>query len=273
MQIYADYSNKLNSNCYTADRGGHQVLVLVCHNTEGKGESNFGQTRAEAQQHSDFEAEYLANNPAQVSIHYVVGEEECDAPIYRIVPEAYTAYHCGGEPGFPSKWVNPDDSKEYGGYGLNQVAIGIELVGQHNETVGPKQLASLQALMQDLVSRYPILKKQGHIVAHKELEGDREDGVNWYKQAIEWVAGVNPVAPTPVITPISYQVTVPQFEATVRKGPGRQYDIVTSLKPDPTKQYHVDGESHGELISSDDVWVHLPDVGGFATRTVVQVIH
>lgn len=272
MQFYADYSNKLNSNCYTSDRGGHQVLVLVCHNTEGKGESNTGQSATDAQQRSDFEAQYLSNNPAQVSIHYVVGEEECGAPIYRIVPENYTAYHCGGEPGFPSKWVNPEDNKEYGGYGLNQVAIGIELVGQHNETVGPKQLASLKVLVQDIVSRYSILKKQGHIVAHKELEGDREDGVNWYKQAIEYAAG-EPDAPTPVIAPMSYQVTVPQFAATVRKGPGRQYDVVATLNPDPNKQYHVDGEAHGEQISNDDVWVHLPDAGGFATRTVVQIVH
>lgn len=272
MKIYADYSNKLNSDCYTSDRGNHPVLALVCHNTEGKGESNRGQTAAEAQQHSDFEASYLASNAAQVSIHWVVGEEECGAPIYKIVPEEYTAYHCGGEPGFPSKWVNPDDSKVYGGYNLNQVAIGIELVGQHDETVGPNQLASLKDLVQDIVSRYPVLKKPGHIVAHAELEGDRQDGRNWVKQTLEWVVGVDPATHPPVMTPLSYQVTIPQYEATVRQGPGREYQIVTTLKPNPNKQYKVDGEAHGEQINDDDVWSHLPDAGGFVTRTILKVV-
>ena len=279
MNIYADHSHKLDPNCYTADRGGHPILLLVCHNTEGKQESNTGQTRAEAQQHSDFEADYLTSNPAQVSIHWVVGEEECDAPIYKIVPEEFTAYHCGGEPNFPSKWVNPDDGAAYGGYKLNQVAIGIELVGQHSEVVGPKQLASLQALVQDIVSRNPILRKPGHIVAHKELEGDREDGVNWVKEAVEWTVEAmtgNPAveAPAPVITPLSYQVTVLQYDATVRKGPSRQYEVITTLKADPNKQYHVDGEAHGELISNDDVWSHLNDgsVQGFVSRTVLKIM-
>lgn len=273
MHIYADYSNKLNSDCYTSDRGGHSVLLLVCHNTEGKGEANTGQSLTEAQQRSDFEAAYLASNPSQVSIHWVVGEEECGAPIYRIVPEAYTAYHCGGEPNFPSKWVNPDDNREYGGYRLNQVAIGVELVGQHTEVLGPNQLASLKALVQDIVSRYPIFKKPGHIVAHKELEGDREDGVNWVKQALEWAVGVDPATPSPVIIPLSYDVMIPQYEANVRKGPGRAYDIVTTLKPDPSQKYHVDGEAHGDNINGDDVWSHLPSAGGFVSRTLLQIQH
>lgn len=188
MQPYADYSNRLDPNCFTSDRGGRPVLVLVCHNTEGAGEYNTGQTAAEAQQHSDFEASYLASNAAQVSIHWVVGEEECGAPIYKVVPEQYTAYHCGGEPGFPSQWKDPHTGNTYGGYGLNEVAIGIELVGQHNESVGPNQLASLKNLVLDIVARYPILKEPGRIVAHAWLEGDRQDGRNWVAQAQSWVA-------------------------------------------------------------------------------------
>lgn len=275
MQIYADCSNKLNSKCYTSDRGGHPILLLVCHNTEGKNESNTGQSRAEAQQHSDFEAQYLTSNQEEVSIHWVVGEEECDAPIYKIVPEQHTAYHCGGTPPkFVSKWVNPEDGKSYGGFNLNQVAIGIELVGQHDETVGSKQLAALQALVLDIFSRYPILKRKGHIVAHKELEGDRQDGANWIKQAIEWVSGVDTDVPTPVIELLSYKVTIPQV-ATVRKGPGRDYDVITTLKADSTKQYQVDGEAHGDNINGDDVWSHLNDgsTKGFVSRSALTILH
>lgn len=252
------------------------MLLLVCHNTAGPNDNNSPNLpKAQAQTLSDAAAKYLTSNDRTVSVHWVVGAEAAGAPIYKVVPEAGTAYHCGGNPpNYPSSWVNPEDNRTYGGYALNQVAVGIELFGHENDNLGPNQLASLKALVLDIFSRYPILKQKGHIVAHKELEGDRQDGANWVKQAIEWVTGVNTDVPPPIIDPIKYKVTIPQV-ATVRKGPGRDYDVVATLKADPNKQYQVDGELHGDNINGDDVWSHLndPTAQGFVSRTALTILH
>jgi hypothetical protein len=274
MKIYADYSNRLDPDCYTRGRGGQPVLVLVCHNTAGPSDRNFaGQDAAMAQKLSDQAAAYLTSNDRQVSIHWLVGAEACGAPIYRIVPEENTAYHCGGNPpAYPSKWADPDSKQSFGGFGLNQVSIGIELFGQPGDTLGPNQAAALKALVQDIASRNTKLQNANRIVAHASLEGDRTDGKNWVAQAQGWVkevggggGGVNLIA-------ISYKVTIPAGKAVVRTGPGRNYPPVTNLDADPNKQYQVDGEAHGELIGTDDVWSHLPEVNGFVTRTALKII-
>lgn len=269
FSIYRDLSNSLNQNCFTAGRDNNPVLLLVCHNTAGPNDTN-AVGSAQAQALSDTAARYLTSNDRQASVHWLVGGEACNAPIYRIVPESDTAYHCGGDPpSFPSRWQNPADQKIYGGFGLNQVSIGIELFGQSNETLGPKQAASLQALVQDIVRRYPILAQSGHIVPHADLEGDRTDGRNWVKQAIGWAGSIS----HDECIPITYKVIVPRGQASVRSGPGRTFSIITNLAADPNKIYQVDCEKHGELIGSDDVWSHLVDAGGYVTRTALQIVN
>ncbi|HEX2909391.1 MAG TPA: N-acetylmuramoyl-L-alanine amidase [Chloroflexia bacterium] len=277
MNIYADYSNRLDPNCYTQGRQGSSVLVLVCHSTCGPDDRNFpGQDPAVAQRLSDQAAAYLTSNDRQVSIHWLVGAEACGAPIYRVVPEEHTAYHCGGTPPqFPSRWVNPTDGKEYGRFGLNLVSLGIELFGQANDTVGPKQLSALQTLVQNIAGRYPVLGNNGHIVDHASLEGDRTDGKNWVTQARGFVGSAGAASSSAAgfsVVPIQYMITIPAGSATVRSGPGRSYSIITSLSADPQKIYHVDGEAHGEQIGNDDVWSHVAEAGGFVTRTAVKIM-
>lgn len=268
FSIYRDLSNSLNQNCYTPGRNNNPVLVLVCHNTAGPNDSNSVGSAA-AQSLSDTAARYLTSNDRQASVQWLVGAEACNAPIYRIVPESDTAYHCGGNPpNYPSRWKNPSDQKIYGGFGLNQVAIGIELFGQPNDGLGPNQAAALQALVQEIVRRYPVLAQPGHIVAHAELEGDRTDGRNWVKQAISWAGTVS----HDECIPISYKVIVPKGQANVRSGPGRTFSIISSLASDPNKQYQVDCEKHGELIGTDDVWSHIVEVSGYVTRTALQIV-
>jgi hypothetical protein len=237
MDFYRDLSGQLNPKCYTSDRGGQSILLLVCHNTEGKNENNTGQDVATAQERSDFEAAFLADNTYEVSIHYVIGEEECNAPTYRVVPEEFTAYHCGGTPPqYPSSWTNPNSGQVYGGYNLNQVAIGIELVGQHYETVGPNQAASLKLLVEDLVSRYPILKEPGHIIAHASLEADRQDGRNWVDLARTWATEANQppvITPSPLPTPVTNNVVV---EPGLVDGPG----------------FLAEAESHKDTLETDE---------------------
>ena len=278
MNIYADYSNRLNPDCYTKGRDGKSVLVLVCHNTAGPHDFNPGN-----QALSDAAALYLTSNDRQVSIHWVVGAEAVGAPIYRVVPEDSIAYHAGGTPPqFPSRWVNPDDGLVYGRYGLNQVSIGIELFGNEKDQVGPNQQAALKALVLDIVSRFPVIARPGHIVAHAELEGDRTDGKNWVNLAKGWVSGGATSASASAglqTTPVSYQAKIRVGKATVRSGPGRSFSIITTLDATDGKTYTVDGEAHGDAIpdsrqasGSDDVWAHLSAVNGFVTRTALTAV-
>ncbi len=281
MKIYADYSNRLNPNNFSKGRDGHPVLVLVCHNTAGPNDTNTNDPTM-SQSLSDAAATYLTSNDRQVSIHWVVGAEAAGAPIYRVVPETDIAYHCGGTPPqFPSHWVNPDDNVAYGRYGLNQVAIGIELFGQVKDQVGPNQLNSLKQLVQDIVTRFPLLAKPGHIVAHASLEGDRTDGLNWVEQAKSWVkSGSGYVAGAAfTVTPINYKVNLTVTKATVRSGPGRTYTILTTLDGTQNKAYQVTGEAHGDAIpdtrqpnGTDDVWAFVQEANGFVTRTALKQV-
>ena len=290
MNIYSDLSSKLDPNCYTQGREGKPTLVLVCHNTAGPNDNNSPTLdRGTAQTLSDAAARYLTSNDRQVSVQWLVGAEACDAPIYRIVPDDSIAYHAGGSPPqYPSRWVNPDDGSVYGRYGLNQVSIGIELYGQVKDQIGPKQLASLKTLVEDIIHRYPNIGKPGHIVAHAALEGDRTDGLNWVDAAKGWaaaLAGGRPIA-APAAAPasrtatVNYKVKVTSGKATVRSGPGRSFSVVGSLDAATGTVYQADSEAHGDAIpdsrqasGSDDVWVHLPTANGFVTRTALTVVN
>ena len=243
--IYMDLSGQLDQNCYTVGRGaGNEVNLLVCHNTDGPHDSNIPrQSRTDAQAMSDAAAKYLTSNDRTVSVHWVVGAEACGAPLYRIVPETSTAYQCGGNPpAFPSRWINPGDGKVYGGYLLNQNSIGIEVVGNHNETIGPNQQATLKALVTGIAQRYPVLKGQGRIVAHAHLEGDRQDGLNWEALAKEWVRAMNDnTSPGRTVTGAGSTPTIADPFAGV--GPG----ITALLKqngyvPVAPERYEHDGD-------------------------------
>jgi hypothetical protein len=188
IPIYDDYSNRLNPDCYTFGRQGNPILALVCHDTAGPNDFNSpGQSAAQGQAISDASARYLSNNSAQASVHWLVGAESCGAPIYKIVPETSIAYHCGGINGAPSHWQDPDTHQSYSGYGCNQISIGIERLGQTNDKVGPNQLAALQLLTKDIVSRYSILTNPLRTIAHAEIDQNRTDGYTWRDQARNWI--------------------------------------------------------------------------------------
>lgn len=67
-----------------------------------------------------------------------------------------------------------------------------------------------------------------------------------------------------------YRIVIPAAKATVRSGPGRSFAIVTTLNANATRQYQVDSEISGEAIGSDNIWLHLPEAGGYVTRTAVK---
>lgn len=277
INIFRDLRNQLNPDCFTRGRGGQPILVLVCHNTAGPRDFNRPtQTRNDSQALSDAAANYLTSNDRQASVHWLVGGEKCNAPIYHIIPQESTAYHCGGEPGNPSNWKDPESGKAFRGFGVNQVSIGIELLGQPNETVGPNQLAALEQLIKYIVGLFPILKNPQRIISHASIDTSRTDGENWVNQAKQWAAAGGGEV---IITPIQYKIRIPRGIAVVRSGPGRNYEPVATLKADPNKLYQVNGEAHGDRIPSarevsgfDDVWSHIPELSGFITRTALDIM-
>lgn len=182
--FFTDYSGILNPTCYDTTRGN--ILLVVCHDTSGPGDRNPGN-----QVVSEAAARYLCSNDREVSAHWYIGAEGVGAPTYRIVPEGDTAYHCGGTPpDYPSHWTDPDTGVNWSKYKLNQVAIGIERFGYSGEPIGPAQLKSLKALVQDIATRNPKLKDPKRWVSHQSLEGDRTDG-QWYNLARQWVQELN----------------------------------------------------------------------------------
>jgi N-acetylmuramoyl-L-alanine amidase len=104
--------------------------------------------------------ERLCDPNAKVSAHYVVEE---NGGIWRLVPEARRAFHAG-----ISCWE--------GESALNTVSLGIEIVNSGHEwgyrPFPEEQMASVETLCRDLVSRYSIPPHR--IVGHSDIAPERK---------------------------------------------------------------------------------------------------
>jgi N-acetylmuramoyl-L-alanine amidase len=123
-----------------------RIDMLVLHYT--------GMTSAEAA------LDRLCDPLARVSAHYVVDE---DGRICQLVPETRRAFHAGR-----SCWEGESD--------LNEVSIGIEIVNPGHEwgyrPFPEAQMASVERLCLDLISRHPIPRHR--IVGHSDIAPDRK---------------------------------------------------------------------------------------------------
>jgi len=130
------------------DRRGEpaRIDMLVVHYT--------GMTTAEAA------IERLCDPASRVSAHYVVEE---NGTIWRLVPEARRAFHAGR-----SRWAGESD--------LNDVSIGIEIANPGHEwgyrPFPEEQIAAVERLSCDLLSRYPIPPRR--VVGHSDIAPDRK---------------------------------------------------------------------------------------------------
>jgi N-acetylmuramoyl-L-alanine amidase len=104
--------------------------------------------------------ERLRDPSTRVSAHYVIEE---DGTIWRLVPEARRAFHAG-----LSCWAGESD--------LNDVSIGIEIVNPGHEwgyrSFPPEQMAAVERLCRDLVSRYSIPPHR--VVGHSDVAPGRK---------------------------------------------------------------------------------------------------
>lgn len=106
---------------HASSRGGAAVLAIVVHATAGTDSR-----------------QWLVRNPRQVSAHVLIRK---DGTIYRMVPDAQAAHHCGG-----SRIVV--DGRAYTGStrpNTNQITLGVELenLNDGRDPYPPAQLAAL----------------------------------------------------------------------------------------------------------------------------------
>jgi N-acetylmuramoyl-L-alanine amidase len=104
--------------------------------------------------------ERLCDPGAKVSAHYVVEE---NGTIWCLVPEARRAFHAG-----VSCWEGESE--------LNTVSIGIEIVNPGHEwgyrPFPEEQMAAVEGLCHDLLSRYPIPAHR--VVGHSDIAPERK---------------------------------------------------------------------------------------------------
>ena len=119
--------------------------------------------------------EYLANNPAQVSAHYVVGQ---NGDISRIGTDDYILWHAGtGD--LIDGYINT----------MNNHAIGIEVISD-GEHFTKQQIKALEKLVKDIQARNNIPTE--NIIRHKDYStrkwdiGDNFYKIAWYNSFEEW---------------------------------------------------------------------------------------
>jgi hypothetical protein len=177
-----DLSSQTPAGVHEPDRGNFSVKLLVLHDTVGSTQypdrNDLGVDSVGYQSRESSTIRWFQGG-SDVSVHYLVGPESTGAKIYRLCQESWVAYHAGGTANYPSAWHSPDGTFYQGqvnGVGIiNWISIGIERWGGVSESPGPNQTRAMLALAADIAQRYGLTPEQ--IVSHKELEGDRQDGV------------------------------------------------------------------------------------------------
>lgn len=122
-----------DSRNYTRGRGGHAVDHAVVH-----------YTGTDASAHNNLV--YFSRNAARASAHYFVDR---DGTLRQSVSEADTAWHAGK-------------------FAMNQRSVGIECVSA-GEDFSEEQVATLAALVQDLMARYGIPAE--NVIRHYDVTG------------------------------------------------------------------------------------------------------
>ncbi len=84
-----------------------------------------------------------------VSSHYMIDR---DGVVYRLVPEAMRAWHCGG-----SIMPAPDNRRS-----VNEFSIGVELIATDDSGFTGRQYCALGRLCREIEERYGAMRYVGH---------------------------------------------------------------------------------------------------------------
>lgn len=99
---------------------------------------------------------WAKSKKSQISYHYVI---DTDGKIYQLVKDKHKAWHAGV-------------AKLYGTPLVNEISLGISLVGKGDKPFSEKQYKSLIYLCKELKRKYDI--KDSYIVGHKDVAPKRK---------------------------------------------------------------------------------------------------
>lgn len=214
---YTMKTNLANRKNYGSQRSTSKIKYIVIHYTANDGD------------HDEGNANYFKNNVVKASAHYFVDDDS----ITKSVPDNYVAYSVGG-----SKYG--DCSKTGGGklYGTvtNTNSISIEMCDtKKNGKVMATEatMANTAAFCKTLMNKYGI--DVNHVVRHFDVTGKHCPA--YFMDATAWanfkkrLTGSSNSATTPsTTTSDSYRVKVNTDVLNVRKGPGTDYSIATTVR-------------------------------------------
>jgi len=211
-------STKFTSPNFTPGVIG-RIQGIVLHSTEG----NFPGC-----------AYWLCNPAAQASAHYIVTRA---GELYRLVPDQHVAWHAGHSWG-------------------NNHTIGIEIEHIEGQDYPAVQMAAVEWLCRDLISRYSI--PQGNIKAHRWLTPQtRRDPTDWPDAALRtWIAALyaSPGQPSQRRVPHWYHV---HTTANVRTDPIFAENIVAVLAPG--SRVHINTFGEGAAAGTNNEWGQLSE--------------
>ena len=256
---------------FSEGRRGQRVMAICDHIMDGtmaSSDSWFKQTTFEN---------------SRVSAHFGVGRSGL---IYQWVNTNSTAWANGwGVP--PPKlydsslnWLQPVIS---GTINLNALTVSIEHEGQSGQSLTEPQYQSSFALHKYVVSKFNIMLDRQHIIGHYQINSDTRagcpgNGFPWDRLLNDLKGFFEINSDQVVVVALKYKAMI-ITSATVRTGPSRTYPVVSSLQTVSNKVYDVSGEAHGEAVfapsqpgGKDDVWVYIPELNGFVTRTVLKIM-
>lgn len=125
-----------------ARRGSGQIGLVVLHYT--------------AMPDAEAALERLCDPETEVSAHYLIAR---DGIVWKLVDETQRAWHAGH-----GRWAGQED--------VNSRSIGIELDNDGMSAFPEAQMAALEALLEDILTRHRLHPKA--VVAHSDFAPDRK---------------------------------------------------------------------------------------------------
>jgi N-acetylmuramoyl-L-alanine amidase len=127
---------------HDARRGGLAPALVVLHYT--------------AMDSAEAALERMCDPATEVSTHYLIGR---DGAVYRLVEERRRAWHAGA-----GRWAGRED--------INSRSIGIEMDNDGTSRFDAPLMASLEALLRDILDRHDLHPKS--VIAHSDMAPDRK---------------------------------------------------------------------------------------------------
>lgn len=240
---YKMKKNLANRKNYGSSRSTSNIKYIVIHYTANDGD------------HDEGNANYFKNNVVKASAHYFVDDDS----VTQSVPDNYVAYSVGGR-------KYGDCSRTGGGklYGTanNHNTISIEMCDTKRDgkvMATEATMANTAAFCKTLMNKYGI--DINHVIRHFDVTG--KHCPEYFMNSTAWanfkkrITGVN-TGQTSIISDKSgsYRVKINTAVLNVRKGPGTDYGVATTVKKGDVYTIVADSNGWGKLKSGAG-WIKL----------------